>query len=86
MDWWLKPWTPDPEVRGSSPTRVAVLCHLARHIYPPKVLVIPRKRWLCPNMTEKLLSIKQTKNLLDVFDCFLHALSFKRICCCNMIQ
>ena len=33
---------------------------------PPKVLVIPRKRWLHPNMTEKLftwtLSIKQTKN------------------------
>ena len=27
--WWLTPWTPDqedPEVRGSSPTRVAVLC------------------------------------------------------------
>ena len=37
----------------------------ARHIYPPKVLVIPRKQWLHPNMTEKLftgtLSIKPKK-------------------------
>ena len=24
--WWLTPRTPDPEVGGSSPTRVAVLC------------------------------------------------------------
>ena len=24
--WWLTPRTPDPEVWGSSPTRVAVLC------------------------------------------------------------
>ena len=24
--WWLSPRTPDPEVEGSSPTRVAVLC------------------------------------------------------------
>ena len=26
MTWWLTSWSPDPEVRGSSPTRVAVLC------------------------------------------------------------
>ena len=36
---------------------------------PPKVLVIPRKRWLSPNMTEKLftgaLSVKQTKPKFD---------------------
>ena len=31
-----------------------VLCPWARHIYSPKMLVIPRKRWLRPNMTEKL--------------------------------
>ena len=24
--WWLTPRTPDPEVGGSSPTQVAVLC------------------------------------------------------------
>ena len=34
--WWLTPWTPDSEVGGSSPTRVAVLCPGARHIYPQK--------------------------------------------------
>ena len=34
--WWLTPRTPDPEVGGSSLTRVAVLCPWARHIYPPK--------------------------------------------------
>ena len=33
-----------------------VLCPLARHIYSPKLLVIPRKRWLRPNMTEKLFT------------------------------
>ena len=42
-----------------------MLCPCARHIYPQKVLVIPKKLWLSPNMTEKLftgtLSIKQTK-------------------------
>ena len=45
--WWLTPRTPDREVGGSSPTRVAVFCPWATHIYPPpppKVLVIPRKR------------------------------------------
>ena len=26
------------------------------HLPPKKVLVIPRKRWLCPDMTEKLLT------------------------------
>ena len=26
MAWWLTSRTPDPEVGGSSPTRVAVLC------------------------------------------------------------
>ena len=60
--WWLTPQTQDPEFWGSSPTHVAVLCPCARHIYPQKVLVIPRKLWLSPNMTEKLftgtLSIK----------------------------
>ena len=33
-----------------------VLCPYARHIYSQKVLVIPRKRWLRPNMTEKLFT------------------------------
>ena len=41
--------------RGSSPTRVAVLCPSAIHIYPPIVLVIPKKRLLHPNMTDEEL-------------------------------
>ena len=36
MAWWLTPRTLDPEVGGSSPTLVAMLCPWARHIYPPK--------------------------------------------------
>ena len=57
MAWWLMPRTPDPEVGGSSPTRVKPCCVLEQGIFTPqKVLVIPRKRWLRPNMTEKLLS------------------------------
>ena len=42
-----------------------MLCPSARHIYSPNVLVIPRKLWLHPDMTENLftgtLSKKQTK-------------------------
>ena len=70
MAWWLTPRTPDPEVGGSSPTRV-----LEQDIFTPpppqkkkkkkKVLVTPRKQWLRSNMTEKLftgkLSIKPKK-------------------------
>ena len=42
--------------RGFEPhSGQTVLCPLARHIYTPKVLVIPRKRWLRPNMTEKIV-------------------------------
>ena len=51
--WWLMPRTPDPEVGGSSPTRVKPCCVLEHF---PKVLVIPRKQWLRPNMTEKLFT------------------------------
>ena len=29
---------------------------LSKTLYSPKVLVIPRKQWLCPDMTEKLLT------------------------------
>ena len=55
--WWLMPRTPDPEVGGSSPTRVKPCCVLEQGIFTPqKVLVIPRKRWLCPNMTEKVFT------------------------------
>ena len=48
--------TPEREVGGSILTQVAVLCSCARYIYLPKVLVIPRKRWLRPDLTEKLFT------------------------------
>ena len=55
--WWLMPRTPDPEVGGSRPTRVKPCCVLEQGTFTPqKVLVIPRKRWLRPNMTEKLFT------------------------------
>ena len=66
--WWLMPRTPDPEVGGSSPTRVKPCCVLGQGTFTPqKVLVIPRKRWLRPNMTENCLpgrleSINQPTN------------------------
>ena len=54
--------TPEREVGGSKLTQVAVLCPSARYIYLPKVLVIPRKRWLRPYMTEKLFTGTLSKN------------------------
>ena len=42
--------TPKREVGGSKPTS-AMLC-----LNSPKVLVIPRKQWLQPDITEKLLT------------------------------
>ena len=69
VTWWLTHQTPGPEVGGSSPTRVAVFCPWARHINPPNVLVIPRKRWLRTNTTEKMLtgtlSIKPNQKLYN---------------------
>ena len=51
---------------GSIVGRVGVLFPWARDIYSPKVLVIPRNRWLRLNMTEKLftgtLNRNQNKN------------------------
>ena len=49
----LMPRTPDPEVGDSSPTRIKLCCVLEQGTFTPqKVLVIPRKRWLRPNMTD----------------------------------
>ena len=54
MAWWLMPRTPDQDVGGSSPTLVKPCCVLEQGTFtPPKVLVIPRKRWLRPNLTGK---------------------------------
>ena len=67
MAWWLTPRTPDPDVGGSSPTQVAVVSLIKTYLHP-KVLVIPRKRWLRANMTDKMftgtLSIKQPYPIL----------------------
>ena len=41
---------------GSILCRVGVLFPCARDVYSPKVLVIPRNRWLRLNMTEKLFT------------------------------
>ena len=43
LAWWLGRRIPEREVGGSILTRVSVLCLWARHIYLPKVLVIPWK-------------------------------------------
>ena len=43
----------EARVRVSLLTRVTMLCPLARQIYSPKVLVIPRKRWPRPNISQK---------------------------------
>ena len=61
--------------RGFEPhSGQTVLCPLARRIYSPKVLVIPRKRWLRPNITEKLftgtLRISQPTNSVSLCACF----------------
>ena len=44
--------TSEREVGGSILTQVAVLCPKARYMYFQKVLVIPRKRWLRPDMID----------------------------------
>ena len=35
VDWWLMPRTPDPEVGGSSPTRVKPCCVLEQGKFTP---------------------------------------------------
>ena len=48
--------TPEREVWSSILTQVAVLYLEQDTFTPKKVLVIPRKRWIRPDMTEKLLT------------------------------
>ena len=42
--------------RGFEPHLGRSVVSLSKTYVPPKVLVIPRKRWLRPNMTEKLFT------------------------------
>ena len=54
--------------RGSILTLVAALCPCARRFTPQKVLVIPRKRWLRPDMTEQLFTWMVSKNETKTWD------------------
>ena len=51
----VEPQTPEREVGGLIPTS-AVLSLSKDTFTPRKVLVIPKKRWLRPYMTEKLFT------------------------------
>ena len=55
--------TPEGGVGGSKPT--SIVLSFSKTLYSPKVLVIPRKRLLCPDMTKKLLTgtLSLNKNL-----------------------
>ena len=67
---WLMPRTPIQRSRVGAPLGSNRVVSLSKaHFTPQKVLVIPRKRWLRPNMTEKLftgtLRINQPTNQLS---------------------
>ena len=53
--WWLTPRTSDPDVGGFEPHSGRRLVSLSKKCLPlpPQALLIPGKRWLRPNMTEK---------------------------------
>ena len=48
-------WTPEREVGGSE-TYLCRVVFLSKALYSLKAVVIPRKQWLHPDMTEKLLT------------------------------
>ena len=50
--WWLMPRTPDPEVGGSSPTRVKPCCVLEQGAFTPQKY----QEAVAPSMTEKLFT------------------------------
>ena len=54
--------TPEREVGVRSSLRSPCCVLGLSNIYLPKVLVIPWKRLLCPNMTEKLFTGMSSKN------------------------
>ena len=59
-----------------TPEREVGVRNLHPH-YSPKVLVIPRKRWLRPDMTEKMLSVALSLNTnKQNKTSHLHALSY----------
>ena len=68
--------TPEREVGGSK-TYLNRVVSLSKTLYSPKVLVIPRKRSLRPDMTEKLLT--GTLNLNTTSNFYIATLRFTRI-------
>ena len=68
---------------------------LSKTLYSPKVLVIPRRRWLHPDMTEKLLTgtlnlntNKQTNCALQLGIILVHlqdALFSSTVCCLSLV-
>ena len=67
----VEPRTPEREVGGFDSYLRRVVFLSKNTFTPRKVLVIPRKRWLRPDMTEKLftgtLSLNKTKTKLAEF-------------------
>ena len=55
--WWLSGRVSHSRVRGRGfETYLRHVVSLCKTLYSPKVLVIPGKQWLHPDMTEKLLN------------------------------
>ena len=60
---WLSGRASDFGVRGQRfETYLRSVMSLSKTLYSPKVLVIPKKRLLCPGMTDKLLTGKLSLN------------------------
>ena len=64
--WWLSGRVSDSGARGRGfETYLRHVVSLSKTFYSPKILVIPRKLWLCPDRTEKLstgmLNLKTNK-------------------------
>ena len=51
---------PEREVGGFE-TYLRRVVSLSKTLYSPNVLVIPRKQWLCSDMIEKLLNVRDVK-------------------------
>ena len=64
--------TPERDVGGSKPSSCRVVS-LSKTLYSPKVLVIPKKRWLRPDMKEKLLTGTLSRNTNKQNSCINHS-------------
>ena len=76
---WLIGRASNSEARGRGfETYLHHVVSLGKTLYFPKVLVIPRKRWLRPDMTEKLLTgtlnINTNKQIFNLCGAWLNML------------